>query len=141
MVVKKKATNKTAIKKVATAKKAVKKIIPPKATKPKSAKTKKQITSLVNQNKEQKLAVWKETETANELVMKDWGGRLATTKVRMEKLNKKYEELLLVLLNEAYSVYREIVKSDIADDFFSAIGNELYKEGIKVQSNTPNSLP
>jgi len=139
MVVKKKVTSKTATKKVATANKAVKKSIPPKATKPKSATTKKQITSLVNQNKEHKLAVWKETETANELAMKDWGGRLATTKVRMEKLNKRYEELLLVLLNEAYSVYREVVKSDLADDFFGALWNQLYKDGIKVQSNTPNA--
>jgi len=71
--------------------------------------------------------------------MKDWGGRLATTKVRMEKLNKRYEELLLVLLNEAYSVYREVIKSEIADDFFSALWNQLYKDGIKVQSNTPNA--
>jgi hypothetical protein len=135
VVAKKKATRKVVAKK----KTAVKKTIPPKATKPKSATTKKQITSLVNQNKEHKLAVWKETETANELVMKDWGGRLATTKVRMEKLNKRYEELLLVLLNEAYSVYREVVKSDLAEDFFGALWNQLYKDGIKVQSNTPNA--
>jgi hypothetical protein len=135
VVAKKKATSKVVVKK----KTAIKKATPPKVTKPKLAKTKKQITSLVTQNKEHKLAVWKETETANELVMKDWGGRLATTKVRMEKLNKRYEELLLVLLNEAYSVYSEVVKSDLADDFFGALWNQLYKDGIKVQSNTPNA--
>lgn len=139
MVVKKKATSKTATKKVATATKAVKKSTPPKATKPKVLKTQKAITALVNQNKEHKLAVWKKTETANELVMKDWAGRLTTTKVRMEKLNKRYEELLLVLLNEAYSVYSEVSKSDLADDFFASLWNELYKNGIKVQSNTPNA--
>jgi hypothetical protein len=139
MVVKKKATSKTAIKKVATAKKAVKKIIPPKATKPKSATTKKQITALVNQSKEQKLAVWKQTETANELVMKDWGGRLATTKATMDKLNKKYEEYLVGLLRDAYSVYSEVIKSDLAEEFFGALWHQLYKDGIKVQSNTPNA--
>ena len=133
------AKKKTASKVVTKKKVVVKKSNPPKATKPKSVATKKQISALVTQSKEHKLAVWKETETANELVMKDWGGRLATTKVRMEKLNKKYEELLLVLLNEAYSVYREVVKSDLADDFFSALWNQLYKDGIKVQSNTPNA--
>ena len=86
-----------------------------------------------------KLAVYKEEEKANDLAMNDWGSRLKITKVRMEKLNKRYEELLLVLLNEAYSVYEEVIKSDLADDFFSAVWNELYKEGIKVQSNTPNA--
>lgn len=136
---KKQASRKVVTKNKTTATKAVKSSIPPKATKPKSVKTQKQISALVNQSKEHKLAVWKETETANELVMKDWGGRLATTKVRMEKLNKKYEELLLVLLNEAYSVYREVVKSDLADDFFGALWNQLYRDGIKVQSNTPNA--
>lgn len=139
MVVKKKATSRTATKKVVTANKAVKKTIPPKATKPKSATTKKQITSLVNQNKEHKLAVWKETETANELVMKDWGGRLATTKATMDKLNKKYEEYLVGLLRDAYSVYSEVIKSDLAEDFFGALWHQLYKDGIKVQSNTPNA--
>jgi len=139
MVVKKKVAIKTASKKVTTATKAVKKRVPLKATKPKSAKTKKQITSLVNQSKEHKLAVWKQTESANELAMKDWAGRLTTTKVRMEKLNKRYEEILLVLLNEAYSVYREVSKSDLADDFFSKLWGQLYKEGIKIQSNTPNA--
>ncbi|MBT8635501.1 hypothetical protein C2751_07700 [Polynucleobacter paneuropaeus] len=139
MTVAKKTAIKVVAKKKTTATKTVKKSNPPKATKPKTVKTQKQISALVNQSKEHKLAVWKETETANELVMKDWGGRLATTKVRMEKLNKKYEELLLVLLNEAYSVYREVVKSDLADDFFGALWNQLYKDGIKVQSNTPNA--
>ena len=136
---KKKATRIVVAKNKTTATKAVKSSNPPKATKPKAVKTKQQLTSLVNQSKEQKLAVWKETETANELAMKDWGGRLATTKVRMEKLNKKYEELLLVLLNEAYGVYKEVIKSDLADDFFGALWNQLYKDGIKVQSNTPNA--
>jgi hypothetical protein len=142
MVVKKKVTSKVATKKIKTVTKAVTKPAPPKPAKPKTVKTKKQLLALTQQSEEvrqHKLAVWKETETANELVMKDWGGRLATTKVRMEKLNKKYEELLLVLLNEAYSVYREVIKSDLADDFFSALWNQLYKDGIKVQSNTPNA--
>jgi len=139
MVVKKSATRKAVAKKITTATKAVKKLTPPKATKPKTVKTQKQITALVKQSNETKLAVWKETETANMVVLRDWGGRLTTTKVRMEKLNKKYEDLLLVLLNEAYSVYSEVVKSDLADDFFSSLWNQLHKDGIKIQKNTPNA--
>jgi hypothetical protein len=61
--------------------KSVKKPTPTKATKSKTVKTQKKVTTLVKQSNETKLAVWKETETANELVMKDWGGRLTTTKV------------------------------------------------------------
>lgn len=135
MVVKKKATAKV----VATKKTVTKNIDPIKVTKPKSLAPKKKNNTVVSQSKEHKLAVWKEKEKANDLVMKNWGGRLATTKVKMEKLNKKYEELLLVLLNEAYSVYSEVIKSDLSDDFFSALWNQLYKDGIKVQSNTPNA--
>lgn len=138
VVGKKKTTRKAIIKKDV----AVKKPTLPKATKPKVAKTKKQLVALTQQSEEvrkHKLAVWKEEDKANDLAMNDWGSRLKTTKVKMEKLNKRYEELLLVLLNEAYSVYSEVVKSDLADDFFSAVWNELYKEGIKVQSNTPNA--
>ena len=142
MVVKKQAARKVVAKNIKTATKAVKKPTPPKPTKPKSAKTKKQITALVKQTQQTskyKLAVWKETETANDLVMKDWGSRLKTTKVTMGKLNKKYEEYLVGLLRDAYGVYSEVVKSDLADEFFSAVWNELRKEGIKVQSNTPNA--
>ena len=142
MVVKKQAARKVVANNIKTATKAVKKPTPPKATKPKSAKTKKQITALVKQTQQTskyKLAVWKEAETANDLVMKDWGSRLKTTKVTMGKLNKKYEEYLVGLLRDAYGVYSEVVKSDLADEFFSAVWNELRKEGIKVQSNTPNA--
>ena len=139
MVVKKSATSEVVAKKITSATKAVKKLTPPKVTKPKTVKTQKQITALVKQSNETKLAVWKETETANMVVLRDWGGRLTTTKVRMEKLNKKYEELLLVLLNEAYSVYSEVIKSDLADDFFSSLWNQLHKDGIKIQKNTPNA--
>ena len=142
MTIKKQATRKAVVKKITTATKAVKKPIPPKAIKPKTIKTQKQITALVKQTQQTskyKLAVWKETETANDLVMKDWGSRLKTTKVTMGKLNKKYEEYLVGLLRDAYGVYSEVVKSDLADEFFSAVWNELRKEGIKVQSNTPNA--
>ena len=66
------AKKKTASKVVTKKKVVVKKSNPPKATKPKSVATKKQISALVTQSKEHKLAVWKETETANELVMKDY---------------------------------------------------------------------
>ncbi len=121
---------------------ATKKPAAPKPTKVKVVKTQKQITALVqrsNVTQEHKLAVWKETETANELVMKDWGSRLAGTKATMAKLNKRYEAILIGLLNDAYGVYSEVVKSDLADDFFGALWHELRKDGIKVQSNTPNA--
>ena len=133
---------KLAAQKTAKAKVLAKTPAAPKPSKGITLKTKKQISALVNPSqaeREYKLTVMKETETTNALVMKDWGGRLATTKVRMEKLNKKYEELLLVLLNEAYAVYSEVVKSDLADEFYGALWHELRKEGIKVQSNTPNA--
>ena len=132
------AAQKTAKAKVSPANKP----IAPKTTKAKVAETQKQITALVKQTQqtsEYKLAVWKETETANELVMKDWGGRLAGTKATMAKLNKRYEDILIGLLNDAYGVYSEVVKSDLADEFFSALWHELRKNGIKVQSNTPNA--
>jgi len=135
----KKSAIKVASKKATVKKSANKKLVTPKATKSIAVKTQKQITALVKQSTKDKLAVWKEAESANELVMKDWGSRLKTTKVTMDKLNKKYEEYLVGLLRDAYSVYEEVVKSDLADDFFSALWNELYKEGIKVQSNTPNA--
>ena len=121
---------------------ATKKPAAPKPTKVKVVKTQKQITALVKQSHtaiEHKLAIWKETETANELVMKDWGSRLAGTKATMAKLNKRYEAILIGLLNDAYGVYSEVVKSDLADDFFGALWHELRKDGIKVQSNTPNA--
>lgn len=135
MVVKKKVTSKT----VAKTKTAIKKTSVPKATKTKSVATKKQINALVTQSNEHKLAVWKETETANELVMKDWGKRLSHTKQKMGELQEIVERITIKLLNEAYSVYSEVVKSDLADEFFGAVWNELYKEGIKVQRNTPNA--
>jgi hypothetical protein len=40
------------------------------------------------------LTIWKKTETANELLARDWTRRLITTKDRMQRLNKKYNELL-----------------------------------------------
>jgi hypothetical protein len=36
-------------------------------------------------------------------------------------------------------VYSEVVKSDLEDEFFDAVWNELYTNGIKVQKNTPNA--
>ena len=133
---------KIAAQKTAKAKVLAKTPAAPKPSKVITLKTKNQISALVNPSqaeREYKLAVMKETETANDLVMKDWGSRLKTTKVTMGKLNKKYEEYLVGLLRDAYGVYSEVVKTDLADEFFSAVWNELRKEGIKVQSNTPNA--
>jgi hypothetical protein len=72
-VVKKQSTRKVVAKKITTATKAVKKPIPTKETKPKTVRTQKKVTTLVKQSNETNLAVWKKIETANELVMKDWG--------------------------------------------------------------------
>lgn len=135
VVAKKNVTSKVVAKKKAP----IKKSNPPKTTKPKTVKTNKQIASLVNQSKEHKLAVWEKTETANELAMKDWGARLVRTKQEMEKLSEIVERITIKLLNQAYSVYSEVIKSDLADEFFSELWNELRREGIKVQSNTPNA--
>ena len=81
MVVKKSATRKAVAKKITTVTKVVKKTTQPKSIKSKTVKTQKQITALVKQSNEAKLAVWKKTETANDLVMKDWGSRLTSTKI------------------------------------------------------------
>lgn len=129
----------TTAKKRASATRAMKKAVASKATKAKRVGTKKQIAALVSKTAENQLAEWKKTETANDLAMKEWGSRLAHTRNTMENLNKKYQEYLIKLLQEAYSVYSEVVKSDLADDFFSAVWHQLYKQGIKVQTNTPSA--
>ena len=86
-----------------------------------------------------KLAIWKEEEKANDLVMRAWGSRLVDTKIKMKKLEEITQRITLKLLMQAYSVYNEVVQTELADEFFGVIWNELYKEGIKVQSNTPNA--
>jgi hypothetical protein len=128
--------------KVAVAKTPTKKPIAPKATKVKVVTTKEQISELVNQSdavREHKLAVWKETEVANDLALNDWAQRLTSTKNKMEKLKEIVERITTKLLDEAYSVYSEVIKSELADDFFGALWNQLRKDGIKVQSNTPSA--
>ena len=139
MTIKKQATRKAVVKKKTTATKAVKKPTPPKAIKPKTIKTQKQITVLVKQTNETKLAEWKKTETVIDQVRQDWVRRLVSTKNRMRKLHKIVEKITIKLLEEAYSVYSEVIKTDLADDFFDALKHELRKEGIKVQRNTPHA--
>jgi hypothetical protein len=57
----------------------------------------------------------------------------------MRELQEIVERITIKLLNEAYSVYSEVVKSDLEEKFFDALWNQLYKEGIKIQRNTPNA--
>ena len=108
----------------------------------KVVKTKKQNIALVNQSNlsyQHKLAVWEETEKANDLVLNDWAKRLTSTKNKMDRLREAVENITIKLLDEAYSIYSEVIKSDLADDFFAALWNQLYKDGIKIQKNTPNA--
>jgi len=135
----KKSAIKVASKKATVKKSANKKLVTPKVTKPIAVKTQKQITALVKQSTKDKLAIHKKVETTNELVMNDWAQRLISTKNKMGKLREVVEKITIKLLEEAYSVYSEVAKSDLADDFFGALWNQLYKDGIKVQSNTPNA--
>ena len=63
-IAKKKTSGKAVVKK----KTALKKSAVPKVTKPKSAKTDKQITTLINQSREERLAIWEQTEKSK----KEW---------------------------------------------------------------------
>jgi len=139
MVVKKESTRKAVAKKITTATKAVKKTPLAKPTKPKTVKAQKQITTLEKQSNETELAVWKKTEIVLDQAQQDWVRRLIATKNKMRELQEIVERITIKLLNEAYSVYSEVVKSDLEEKFFDALWNQLYKEGIKIQRNTPNA--
>jgi hypothetical protein len=112
-----------------------------KATKT-NTKTKTNPTALVKKmqaESQTKMAIWKQQDIANESVMKSWGSRLKQTKIKMKELEEITQRITLRLLMQAYSVYNEVVKTELADEFFGAVWSELYKEGVKVQSNTPNA--
>ena len=89
--------------------------------------------------REQQLADWKKKEAADEAVLRDWGQRLSSTRKKVQKLNEQYRDLLYKFIQEAFAVYNEVVAHELADDFFAAVRGELLKQGIKVQSNTPDA--
>ena len=97
------------------------------------------ITLLVSPEREQQLADWKKKEAADEAVLRDWGQRLSSTRKKVQKLNEQYRDFLYKFIQEAYAVYKEVVAHELADDFFAAVRGELLKQGIKVQSNTPDA--
>jgi hypothetical protein len=78
-------------------------------------------------------------KTADELVLQVWADKLTHTKSKMNRLNNAYKNILYDLLKEAYSVYSEVIRSNLADGFFTALWHELYNSGIKIQKNTPNA--
>jgi len=118
-----------------TARKVVKKKVPTKT----KTKSKALVTTVVAKPKQTKLAVINAKLTPAEALASEWIAKLKQTKSRMEILNHTYNKILYVLLKETYSVYSEAVKSNLAEKFFGAIWNQLYKNGIKVQKNTPNA--
>jgi len=89
--------------------------------------------------REQQLAEWKQKESADLAVMQDWGQRLAVTRKKVIKLNEQYRDLLYKFLQEAYAVYKEAQAHDLADSFFANVRGALLKQGIKIQTNTPDA--
>jgi hypothetical protein len=89
--------------------------------------------------REQQLAEWKQREAANEAVLRDWGQRLSITRKKVIKLNEQYRDLLYKFLQEAYAVYKEIAQHELSDSFYAHVRVELLKQGIKIQSNTPDA--
>jgi hypothetical protein len=94
---------------------------------------------LLSAEREQQLAEWKQREIADEAVLRDWGQRLSTTRKKVIKLNEQYRDLLYKFLQEAYAVYKEIAQHDLSDSFYAHVRGELLKQGIKIQSNTPDA--
>lgn len=85
------------------------------------------------------LAEYKEIEAEREKIIGDWANRLKATSKKMFKLNAEYKRILLKYLQEAYVVYQEVSKHDLADDFYANLRGYLYSIGIKTQSNTPDA--
>jgi GrpB-like predicted nucleotidyltransferase (UPF0157 family) len=124
---------KTSSKKVITATKS-------KTTKPKTLTpavlVKKILLKAENENR---MVEWEDKEKQKELVIGDWAKRLTSTKQRLEKLNNAYIDVLLKLLQEAYAVYGEVIRHELADVFFAELRGQLHSAGIKIQSNTPDA--
>jgi len=83
--------------------------------------------------------VVEDKKTADEAVLQEWANKLIATKSKMKRLNDAYKNILYELLKEAYAVYSEVVNSNLADGFFTALWHELRNNEIKIQSNTPNA--
>ena len=78
-------------------------------------------------------------KTKDEAVLQVWADKLTHTKSKMKRLNDAYKNILYELLKEAYAVYSEVVQSNLAEGFFTALWYELRNSEIKIQSNTPNA--
>jgi hypothetical protein len=82
---------------------------------------------------------WEIAEREKESVIRGWARRLAETKSKMQQVNEQYKRLMFGFLQEAYSVYVEIESSDYDDEFYANVRWQLKKEGVKIQTNTPNA--
>jgi len=78
-------------------------------------------------------------KTADEVVQQEWANKLTQTKLRMEDVNRIYKNIIYDILKEAYAVYSEVVNSNLAEGFFTALWHELRNNEIKIQRNTPNA--
>ena len=94
---------------------------------------------LLKAENENRMVEWEDKEKQKELVIGDWAKRLTSTKLRLEKLNNAYIDVLLKLLQEAYAVYGEVIRHELADEFFAELRGQLHSAGIKIQSNTPDA--
>jgi hypothetical protein len=94
---------------------------------------------LLKAENENRMVEWEDKEKQKKLVIGDWAKRLTSTKLRLEKLNNAYIDVLLKLLQEAYAVYGEVIRHDLADEFFAELRGQLHSAGIKIQSNTPDA--
>lgn len=94
---------------------------------------------VLSAEREQQLAHWKQREAADEALIRDWGQRLGQARNKVIKLNQQYRDLLYKFLQDAYAVYKDIDKHELADTFFAQVRGELLKQGIKIQSNTPDA--
>ena len=89
--------------------------------------------------REQQLAEINQRDEAEKAILMDWGQRLAVTRKKVIKLNEQYRDLLYKFLQEAYAVYKEAQAHDLADSFFANVRGALLKQGIKIQTNTPDA--
>jgi hypothetical protein len=109
-----------------------------------AAKNKPKVISQVapvalSPEREQQLADWKKKEAADDAVLRDWVTRLSSTRKKVVKLNEQYRDLLYKFIQEAYAVYKEAAAHELADNFFAGVRGELLRQGVKVQSNTPDA--
>lgn len=104
-----------------------------------SSKKKKSYPVALSQTSEELLADFNENERQAEILMGEWAKRLKITKAKLNELNRQYIDIIIKLLKEAYSVYREVNNHDLSETFFGALRSQLFKEGVGIQANTPNA--